>query len=303
MKSFFKELAHVESCVLGDTSYITTSGDRKPYSDKTVETVEMLIGFVESGNFTKAKCSKFIGKHFRYSPEALTSQWNKEFGADKSQNTMRSQISVTSTVLYKIFGDDFAEQLIKDEPDGVSSILSCIEIGELMFDDIFMYDVVDTIEKSYDKAQYDIAELKNEISVLQGYRRDVWNKQFSRLDMSKLAYIKRVLDKPLVVDHAVNQTKLGLLKVFNQLPVKSDKPIRGMQASSRTAQDIILGDEHFKNIVSCLEKSTDTENPAHVEELISILYVIATKEGCKKYFSKFNAKEFALALKRIKTGN
>ena len=214
MKSFFRELSYCEHEIFEEGYFDLKS--LEPYSDDTKKTLSELIEFVESGKFIKAKSGKFIASHFRMSVGEMTETWYKTFRKKKEENTIRGQISETSRVLHRLFGEKFSEDLILNEPARIQSILNCFGIGNVAFEDLFIDEISECIKRPSDNETFEVSDLSAEIAFLIKYRRGAIKREMSQLDQVKLSYVKEVLKKPLVVDYKVNEEKVKLLNEICQ---------------------------------------------------------------------------------------
>lgn len=207
MDSFFTELAVAEQRIIV-TGY---DEDYTQYSGSTKETLEELIDYVESGNYTRAKSAKFIAAHFRMGTVELVEAWHRTYHKSKEESTIRGQVSVASQVLYDLFGHETFEELNADQPDRVKDILDALSIGDLMCYDIFIDGVSNYIKRPNNTQVFEFDELEEEMAFLAMFRRDDIEQAMSKLNSEKLFYIKQVLNKPLVVDYKVNEIKAQLL--------------------------------------------------------------------------------------------
>ena len=228
------------------------------------------------------------------SSRELTQLWNMENNSDKSENTFRGQVSVTSNILYELFGTTFDEELLTNEAKNLADTLDVLNLGTVYFNDLFISEV-DSMISHVDlvQAHYDLSELCDELCVLKSIRKDEAMSKLAYANKIKLGYIKGVLNKPLVCDHSLNYEKVAILKALG---------IAQGLVSPRTPQDIITFSQEAKEALRGVFRSGNSVDPVHKRELKEFLYNMYTCEGLKNYFKDFTAQEVYEAMNEISKG-
>lgn len=287
MRNFFTRLRVCEDEIL----YSDFSEYEKSFSQKTRNTTARLVAYVENGLFTKSPSAKFIASNFRLSIQDLLKEWEKEFGVLKSSNTIRSQISQASMALYSIFGESFADDLMSDNSFHTSEILDAIELGSAKFTDLFQSDLCMRIQ-SAPARPYKVSELEKELRVLKTLHKVDMRKTLRGLDIDKLMFIRQVLDRNLIVDYQLNETKLEILKKLDALPTL---PMKEMEVPHL--------DKWFTDIFDKVRDRTRTEvDSRNVNEIKKLVFYAFTEEGLKKTLSSYTKDEFVTALKELGEG-
>lgn len=291
MESFFKKLQYCESIILTQDAIRQGAEGVEKYSQFTKHTLKRLIAFVEAGEFTKAKSSKFIAKNFRHSNQELTDMWIEEFGRAKSQHTIRCQISHTSNELYILFSTQFADELLANEPDNVADMLNVLEVGTCFFADLFPAE----LDKRVGTADITSAfpfRLTKEFAFLNRYRMDKFEHDLAEVDMYSLACIKQALNEPLVIDHTVNYNKIEYLR---QLNIAS-------KINEGNPQEVLV----HPSLTSTFKESTNKEltgvDTFRKDELKRLFYMLYTKDGLESMLSGYSYAEVVEAIKEIKGG-
>lgn len=287
MRNFFKDLVVCEK----ELDRFTNETNLSDVEMLTRDTFLRLVDFVQSGVFTHSKASKFISQNFRLSLNDLVVLWKTEFGKEKSVNTIRGQVSTTSQELYKLFGVQFSEELINCEPKRVADILNSFEVSCLTFKDIFSDELNTQVAEMYCTEDFSIEDLAAEISVLSKFKKENIKGYLSNLSSSKLAYIKKALDKPIVVDHEVNANKVALLSIFNQNSLLNPTEPCSVQ----------LSQEHLE-LIKALPKGSSLVDELNVTKLKDVFYTFFTQEGLKRFLTGYTQYEVAQAIKEIKEG-
>lgn len=292
MRSFLRELRDCELVILTGKGYMKGGKEWTQYQVDTVETLKRLMQFVQEGKFATAESMKFVARHFRLGISEMQKAWKEEFSVEKSASTMRSQVSATSQRLYDLFGGEFSKELLADRPQRVKDILDSLQIGEKMFQDIFIGEVQELCSQGYDDIVYSIEELHNEIAVLRVLTKNHIGGYLLKLDEKKVSYIKAVLDRPLVVNGKTNYEKVELLKAFRQLPESRESQNR----EARQAINIFSG-VFVRQMKTVKQEGYD---PANVEKLINFLRIAYTPQGLERYLAAFSREEIKTALKKFK---
>lgn len=211
-KSFFKILTCLEEeIVLKEGS---------AYSEETKEIVKEIISFVENGSITDANIPKFVCKNFRLDNQALLRAYNLSVPYDKmiSTSTLRSYVSRLSNELYDIFGYDFDEVFINNDYEKQRKLRSLANISNmenLSFQDLFIDVVDEKASTGLVKDNITLADCEDELKALKKLTRAYAKSIVEGLDASKLAYIKRVLNKPIINSKNLNYDKIDILRYFD----------------------------------------------------------------------------------------
>lgn len=133
-----------------------------------------------------------------------------------SPNTVRGARSKASQRLYDIFGDDVFEGIISGKRSICDRTIVLARVLTKGYDrtENFIPDmVIRTIENKgcCSENQYEISELREELSFFKFYNQLIMKERLDRLDADKLIYIFSVLKQKLISDNAVNMNKLRLL--------------------------------------------------------------------------------------------
>lgn len=292
MKSFLKELYEAERFILEGKGYTNDQGKWTRYSAETVETVKRLVQFVEEGEFAAAKSMKFVARHFRQGISEMMEAWKREFSVEKSASTMRSQVSVTSRRLYDLFGKEFLQELRQDRPQRVRNTLDSLCMGNLMFQNIFIGEVQESLSQGYGGHGYSLEELRQEIRILKRLTRKNIAGYLLEADAEKLSYIKTVLDRPLVGNGKINSEKVELLGALGQLPESK----KGQNGTARQAINL------FSGVFLQRLKTADGEDcdSANVRKLAFFLRTAYTPRGLADFLAGFSNAELQLALDTLK---
>ena len=298
METFFRKLKYVEKAYNYETTYYDEEQNPIRYSDTSQNILKKLIKFVESGEFTNKRASKFICKHWRASNKELQSLWEEEFGKLKSDGAFRAQLSTTSHVLYVLFGDDFAYDFMDDNVGYIGEIIDAYRLGSFTFNSAFGENVGKFVKESKSEKEYEIEELNEEIRVLRKYTKVNLEKEIDKLDKDKLTYIKAIMDEPLTIRDTINVKKFELLKGFKLVDnIKGFcKPSMSLKYTMSQEQMTALKE------VMTLNKEKESNNRDKIEELKEVMFSLYTKEGIKAYFSQFSTEEINQALQEVNSG-
>lgn len=291
MESFFKKLQYCESVILTQDAIRQSAEGQEKYSQFTKHTLRRLIAFVEAGDFTKAKSSKFIAKNFRHSIQELTDMWIKEFGRAKSQHTIRCQISHTSNELYTLFSTHFDTDLLEDEPDAVADMLNVLQVGTCYFADLFPAELDRRIGTA-DTSEAFPFMLSKEFAFLNRYRMDKFEHDFSELDATGLACIKQALNEPLVIDHTVNYNKIEYLR---QLNIAS-------KLNEGNPQEVLVHPALTDIFTESTNSKLEDVDAFRKDELKRLFYMLYTKDGLQDLLSGYSDREVIEAIQEIKRG-
>ena len=291
MENFFKKLKDCERVILRQDASMQTNQGCALYSDLTKKTTRRLIAFVESGDFTKAKSSKFIARNFRHSSQELADMWEEEFGKAKSYHTVRSQVSTTSLELYELFGTTFAEDLIRNEPKAISDMLDALEVGNCYFSDLFPAELDRRIGTD-DISNAIPCALTREFAFLNRYRKDKFEHDFKELDMHGLACIKQAINEPLVIDHVVNYNKVAYLQELNAMK----------KTTEDCPQNIYIHPTLTSMFMENTDKGLSGVDTFRKDELKRLFYTMYTKKGLTELLQNYSAEEVTQAVKEVKEG-
>lgn len=292
MENFFKKLKDCERVILKQDASVLTDRGYVLYSDYTKKITRRLIAFIESGDFTKAKSSKFIARNFRHSIQELTDMWEEEFGKAKSYHTIRSQVSTTSLELYDLFGTTFDEDLIRNEPKAVADMLDVLEVGNCYFSDLFPAELDRRIGTD-DICNAIPCALTKELAFLNRYRMDKFEHDFKELDLHGLACIKQAINEPLVIDHMVNYNKVTYLQELNAMK----------KTTEECPQNLHIHPALTSMFMESTDKSLSGVDIFRKDELKRLFYTMYTEKGLKELLQDYSAEEVAQAVKEVKEGN
>lgn len=208
-KSFFKVLCALEEEVIPSDKY----------SSETKAIVFDVIAFVEGGTITNANIAKFICKNFRLDNKAMLQAYNLSVPSEKaiSTSTLRSYISRLSNELYDVFGLNIYDIFIKNDLKKQRKIRSLVNISnlrDLSFKDLFIEVVDERASTGLVRSDMTIDDCEEELEVLRTLTKNHLRGIISDLDAGKLAYIKRVMNTPLVNSKSLNYDKIALLQYF-----------------------------------------------------------------------------------------
>ena len=118
------------------------------------------------------------------------------------------------------------------------------------------------------------------------------DKALRGLDIDKLMFIRQVLDRNLIVDYQLNETKLEILKKLDALPTL---PMKEMEVPHL--------DKWFTDIFDKARDRTRTEvDSRNVDEIKKLVFYAFTEEGLKKTLSSYTKDEFMTALRELGEG-
>ena len=213
-KSFFKVLTSLEE-------EIVLSGSSE-YSSETKSIIYDIIAFVEGGSITEANIAKFICRNFRLDNKSLLRTYNLSVPYEKmiSTSTLRSYISRLSNELYDIFGLNIYEIFKENDLEKqrkIKSLLNISDLEDLSFKDLFIEVVDEVASTGLYNSNICLDDCEEELKVLKSLTKMHLRESVSSLDANKLAYIKRILNKPIVNSKTLNYDKINLLQYFNDL--------------------------------------------------------------------------------------
>ncbi len=205
-KNFFKDLAELEQS-------ITQEG-------YTLGVLRKLIGFVESGVFTKSESMRFICSNWRLTSGELARKWNDENCDEKSAITWRSQVSTLSRQLYDLFPaiyESFSENRVA-EVGRVAFTVTLLEDGDESYSDIFIKEL-SAMSVEYSGKGYDISDCESELCLLSKLTRKNIYDDIDCINRDKLGYLKTVLQTPLLSNRyrSVNLDKVLILRKLIEL--------------------------------------------------------------------------------------
>ena len=122
-------------------------------SKESSSVLRPLVAFIEGGCCAGSKVEKFIMENFRLSNSEMLEKWNRvNSGKVKTEETLRSQISLVSRYLLSLFGitpDELNSAFINGDVkklDRISDILEAFEIEDsdlsASFPIIFQYNLL-----------------------------------------------------------------------------------------------------------------------------------------------------------------
>lgn len=207
LRSFFAEMRLIDKQI--------NKGDIE-YTQLCKDTFIKLVGLMEAPYFLDSTVQAYITKNWRLNCAELTRKWNNESIKEKSSNTMRSQVSTLSRQLYQIFGETYYASFITDnryELENIRSIISFIEISNISFDDLFIKGVTERCNP-YSANEYSIEDCIPELAFLSKFQRVAINEEADRLSEDKLAYLRKVINQPLVnsIKGEINAPKIQAVK-------------------------------------------------------------------------------------------
>ena len=213
-KSFFKVLTSLEE-------EIVLSGSSE-YSSERKSIIYDIIAFVEGGSITEANIAKFICRNFRLDNKSLLRAYNLSVPYEKmiSTSTLRSYISRLSNELYDIFGLNIYEIFKENDLEKqrkIKSLLNISDLEDLSFKDLFIEVVDEVASTGLYNSNICLDDCEEELKVLKSLTKMRLRESVSSLDANKLAYIKRILNKPIVNSKTLNYDKINLLQYFNDL--------------------------------------------------------------------------------------
>ena len=155
--------------------------------------------FVETGKYSSCKKAAEIGKRLLagYSKDEIAQLFNL------SPETIRTNKKNMSAELWLLFPSDFFDRLCDyaNNRDYIKSCLYSISTYDVTSDKIVLLDVLREISNrsdGIDSFDYSLQELGNELDFLLRYSKGFLENEFASVDIDKLAYILKVLDKKKV---------------------------------------------------------------------------------------------------------
>ena len=225
MSNFFSELTACEKTIIADKYYETDTGEIVLYEKETQELLLRLIAFVQSGKMVASSdATLFLCKNFRMSTKELQRAWELKYKSTKSANTFRCQRSVMGREYYKLFGDNFYTNFIRQDKKQLAQLtmkLEALELENIRADDLFFVELVDSCKGSgkFTSLGIEVKDCINEVMFLRKIFKTKFISESQKLDVEKLQYIMYVLNSALVDTKAleINSEKLKLLKAFGVL--------------------------------------------------------------------------------------
>ena len=211
--------------------------NHEEYSDEVQQSLQCLITYLESGSITSSKVNKFILKNFRLSLSDMLALWNdnEDIFKEKSMDTLRGQVSELSSQLYEIFGDISMiyssqsiycnnEDLVAKGKQGISEInkrlhmlqmREVVSIDDAVIPQLYYSFLSDELTPEYIPPE----ELRKEIALIKFLTKKNIFDLIEKVDIKKLVYIRRVLNKELITakNKFFNTTKLELLEEFEKV--------------------------------------------------------------------------------------
>ena len=177
-------------------------------SKESSSVLRPLVAFIEGGCCAGSKVEKFIMENFRLSNSEMLEKWNRvNSGKVKTEETLRSQISLVSRYLLSLFGitpDELNSAFINGDVkklDRISDILEAFEIEDsdlsASFPIIFQYNL---LPNDSTDSVYEMGDCSKEIQLLKSLDRKAIESLVSEVDMDKLIYVLQTIRDPLVRD-------------------------------------------------------------------------------------------------------
>lgn len=241
-KSFFKNLVVMENVVLSDEpKRLMKDGSYDFYSDEAKQLVVDIREWLLKCNFTTSKTSRFICQNYNKTCEVITNLWNKTAKKSKSAKTFNSQISTLSSHLYVMLGSDCFDAIIQDNHKMMEEVRLRLNLftEDITFNDypieMFKYYVSDT----YSGKTYTLDECEQEIKMLKTLRRSTLSEYMEKADTDKLAYLKVLLNTPLLNQHTkkLNEQKMELIRRLDDINGESYADIVVSYLQNKQEQD------------------------------------------------------------------
>ena len=225
-KSFFKNLVVMENVVLSDVpTLLQKDGTYVYYSDKAKQLVVDIRSWLLNCDFTKSKTSRFICQNYNKTCEDITNMWNRTAKKPKNIKTFSSQISTLSSHLYTMLGSDCFDIIIRDDAEKLDDVRLRLNLftEDITFTDypieMFKY----YVSENYSGKEYTLEECEQEIKMLKTLRRSTLTEYMEKADKDKLAYLKILLNTPLLNQHTkrINDKKMELIKLLDTVEGES----------------------------------------------------------------------------------
>lgn len=211
--NFFADMRQIDSC-------FQSSGG----SERGEGVFRHLVSFIEEGSFTKSVHVKFICKNWRLSTSGLADAWESQSGTRKSENTVRSQVSVASSQLLSMFPsfskDIFMLSDVSSEDElalsEIEAIIDSMSGSSLVPSGVFIDEVVNYPDSLDYIGSYTIEECSDVIRAIKPFMKSEVFRYLDEVDLDKLKFVLSVLSEPMasVHDRSVNVQKVQLLKAL-----------------------------------------------------------------------------------------
>ena len=311
-------------------------------SKESSSVLRPLVAFIEGGCCAGSKVEKFIMENFRLSNSEMLEKWNRvNSGKVKTEETLRSQISLVSRYLLSLFGitpDELNSAFINGDVkklDRISDILEAFEIEDsdlsASFPIIFQYNL---LPNDSTDSVYEMGDCSKEIQLLKSLDRKAIESLVSEVDMDKLIYVLQTIRDPLVRDiyikpegkvrkvksASVNLKKLEFCKAFGGIEPRQLKPASGIRGSdsipdkkaskrpfalgvSDELMDMLVsGVRKYENLPPAKKLKFESRSTEESQKAASELLELFTLEGFKRQFNKLNPADLIKALEKYKTG-
>lgn len=242
-KSFFKNLVVMENVVLSDVpTLLQKDGSYAYYSDQAKQLVVDIREWLLNCDFTKSKTSRFICQNYNKTCEDITNLWNRTAKKAKSIKTFNSQISTLSSHLYVMLGSDCFDIIIQDDSEKMKDVRLRLNLftEDITFTDypieMFKY----YVSENYSGKEYTLEECDQEIKMLKTLRRSTLTEYMEKADKDKLAYLKILLNSPLINQHTkkMNDKKMSLIKMLDGIDGQSYADIVVSYLKNKEVQEI-----------------------------------------------------------------
>lgn len=202
-------------------SYSDNSGDMN-YTSLQRQAYDIFFDFLSRGAIYKRNSIRwFLCKYWLYSNAELQELYFKKYHKNINANTLNVTRHGLCKSLDKILGDDFFDTFCEYEDQSVADEMAkklikhikTLELHDEKFASLFI-DAVLCVDTDVADAEFSIDELKEELAVLREYTNKIIGRKLSKINKSKLSYIRRVLNTETIIDGEINTEKMNLLKVL-----------------------------------------------------------------------------------------
>ena len=233
----------MENVVLSDVpTLLQKDGSYAYYSDQAKQLVVDIREWLLNCDFTKSKTSRFICQNYNKTCEDITNLWNRTAKKAKSIKTFNSQISTLSSHLYVMLGSDCFDIIIQDDSEKMKDVRLRLNLftEDITFTDypieMFKY----YVSENYSGKEYTLEECDQEIKMLKTLRRSTLTEYMEKADKDKLAYLKILLNSPLINQHTkkMNDKKMSLIKMLDGIDGQSYADIVVSYLKNKEVQEI-----------------------------------------------------------------
>lgn len=201
------------------------------YGDKSRETnftllqrraYDVFFNFLNSGAIYKKNSIKwFLCKYWLYSNAELQELYFKKYHKRINANTLNVTRHGLCKSLDKVLGDSFFDTFCEYEDSSIADEMAkqlikhikTLELHDEKFASLFI-DAVLCVDVDVSDEAYEVDELKGELNILREYTNMVLEGKLSRIDKSKLAYIRKILNSETIIDGVINEEKMDMLKTL-----------------------------------------------------------------------------------------